>query len=269
MDEVLRPGEMKPKGSSHQQVERAFDVIELPSRGKLYNGTTLEGRREIEIYYLTAKDEDILTSPNLVQSGKMIDYLMKSVLKDKTINPDDLLLGDRNMILVWLRSTGYGEDYPVIIKCKECGETFNHTFDLSKMNPIYLEIDPDENNHFTHTLPASKKIVKFRLLTCGDETAIMDSNETKKKKMNQIIDSTGSLRLMKTIVSIDGSSDPIYLKSFIENMSAKDSRSLREYINSIEPGIDMKQEVTCLHCGNKEYEVAQIRPNFFWPDYGV
>lgn len=266
MDEVLRPGEIKPKSSSNQMDIRPFDFVEFPSRGKLYNGTTLEGKTGLDLFYLTAKDEDILTSENLIKSGLMVDYLLKNTIKDKSINQEDLIIGDRNTLLIWLRSTGYGEQYPVQIMCRECEEKYIHNFDLSKLETKYLEEDPDENGLFSFTLPSSKKLVKYKLMTVRDENEITSISQDKKRKMNQKVDTMGYLSLLKTIVSIDGNADQLAVRNFVDYMPLRDSKALRDHISKIEPGLNMIQTVACEHCGARSEEMVPIRPNFFWPD---
>ena len=264
MSDILK-GEMKPK-SSTTGMEIPFDVIELPSGGKLYKGTTLEGKSSLEVQYLTAAQEDILTSPNLLQSGKILDVLIKSVLKDKSINPAELLLGDRNMIVTWLRSTGYGEEYIVELSCQSCGHSFENTFDLSTLDVKELEKDPDEDGLFSCKLPVRKNEVKFSLLTSGDELNIMKKIEDRKKITKSQITNASTIRMKYIVKSIDGNSDQMFISNYIDSMPVKDSRFLRKMINELEPGIVMSQLVTCPACGAENMEDIPIRANFFWPD---
>lgn len=264
MDEITK-GQIKPKSSS-TELETPFDVVELPSKGKLYKGTSLEGKDSIEVKYLTATEEDILTSPNLLQSGKVLDVLVKSVLKDKTIKVEDLLLGDRNMILVWLRSTGYGAEYPITLSCQSCGHEHTHEFDLGGLDIKYLEEDPDEDGLFSCTLPLRKNTVRYKLLTAGDELAIVKKIEDRKKLTNSVVDNTTTIRMKFLIFDIDGNSDPSFVARYVDTMPVKDSKFLRQEIGKVEPGIIMEQDVTCPSCGDSNKEVIPIRANFFWPD---
>lgn len=264
MDDVLK-NEGKPL-SPPTGFDVPFDVVELPSKGKLYKGTSLEDKETIEVHYLTAKEEDILTSPNLIQSGKILDVLVKSVLKDRTIVAEDLLLGDRNTILVWLRSTGYGENYPIEISCQTCGHGFVNEFDLSSLDMNYLSVDPDEDGTFTTTLPVRKNEVKFKLLTARDEAKILRKVEDMKKLSKSPVNSTATVRMKQSIVEVDGNSDPMNISRFVETMPVKDSKAFRSEVEKIEPGIDMHQEVACPSCGARHREVIPIRANFFWPD---
>lgn len=264
MNEYTNPELIKGKSAGQVEYSRPFDVVDLPSKGLLYEGA-LKDKKQVEVFYLTAREEDILSSPNLLRTGKMVDALFASALKEK-IDPSTLLVGDRNVILVWLRSTGYGSEYPVRINCRSCDTPFEHEFDLSKLEVNYLERTPDEGNLFYFTLPNSKKTLKFSFLTGKDEAEIVETINARKSKTSSSVDAMVTLRMLKMIKEIDGISD---IKSFIENMSARDSREFRKFSNSIEPGILMKQEVKCPHCGAISEEQIPIQPNFFWPDIGI
>lgn len=267
MNEVFKPGEIKPKASANQ-FEVPFDSISLPSRGILYKNGTLAGKDSVEVHYLTAKEEDILTSPNLIQSGRMLDILLKSVLKDKTIEPGDFLLGDRNAIIIWLRSTGYGEKYPIRVVCKECGEKYENEFDLNKLEERELTEEPDQDGLFFMTLPSGKEI-RFRLATAKDELDIIKKAEELKKKVGSNIDKSNSLTLKTIIMEVDGDGNKTTVSNFVDSMSAKDTKAFKTYMESIEPGILMVQEATCVHCGETNKEVIPIKENFFWPDSRV
>jgi hypothetical protein len=262
----MNPADIRPKGSD-SETQLPFDIVTLPSRGLLYRGP-LEGKESIEVYYLTAIHEDILTSPNLLQSGKMIDVLLKNVIKDKDVLPGRLLLGDRNAILVWLRSTGYGSDYPVKIRCRACGEAYDYEFDLAELDIKSLETPPDENGLFEYFLPISKKKIKFGLMTGDDDNSIAKIIASKKSK-NITIDNTLTLKMAYMIKEVDGNADETYIKQFVERLPVKDSRTFRQHLNDIEPGIIMEQDATCSFCGNVAKEVVPIQPNFFWPDVRI
>ena len=263
MDDVLRD---EKNQSSSSTFDIPFDVIDLPSRGKLYKGTSLDGMESLEIHYLTAKEEDILTSPNLIQSGKLLDVLLGSVLKNKKINPEDFLLGDRNTILVWLRNTGYGEEYPIPVQCSHCDHEFVNTFDLSNLDIKELEIDPDEDGLFTCVLPVRKNTIRFTLLTAGDEKKIQRKIEDTKKITRTPVNPASTFRMRFAIKEVDGNSDPTFIAKYVDTMPVKDSRAFRMKFSDIEPGTVMKQEMTCPECGERGDEHIPIRSNFFWPD---
>lgn len=268
MDDVLKRGEIKPK-SSNEEYTIPFDVIPLPSRGLLYTDECLAGKETVECQYLTAIQEDILTSPNLLQSGRMLDALMTSVLRDKRIDSSKLLLGDRNAIVIWLRSTGYGCEYPVQLKCRSCGKEWVHEFDLSKLEMKFLEVEPDSSKLFTFTMPQTKTTIRFKLLTSEDELGILKKVEAIQKKQGSPVDNTMSLKMAASIVEVNGESNPLAVKRFVECLPVKDAKSFRDYVNKIEPGITMSQDCECTSCGNISTEVIPIRGNFFWPDSGI
>jgi hypothetical protein len=268
MDEILKSAEIKPK-SSNVEYAIPFDIVHLPSAGLLYKDGPLAGKDSVEVHYLTAIQEDILTSPNLLQSGKMLDTLLSSVLKDKAIEPSQLTLGDRNAIIIWLRSTGYGADYPVQLRCGSCGNEHVNEFDIGALSVRELEDAPDADGLFSFELPASKAKIKFRFLTSSDEMNVLKRVEAIQKQQGSSVNHTMSLNMMASIVVVDGEQDQMLIKRFVEGMRVQDARAYRDHINSIEPGILMEQDAECPACGNVSQEVIPIRGNFFWPDSGV
>jgi hypothetical protein len=218
---------------------------------------------------MTAIQEDILTSQNLIASGKMLDALLSSVLKDKSIDPSQFTLGDRNAIVIWLRATGYGADYPVMVHCTSCDTEWKKEFDLSSLEIRELEEDPDQEGYFTINLPQTKSVVKFKFITAADEMGIIKKSEAIQRKQGSPVDHTGTLKMTAAIVEVNGSRDPLTIKSFVETMPVKDSRKFRDTLNSMEPGVIMKQECECPACGSVSTEVIPMRSNFFWPDTGV
>ena len=268
MDEVLNKAQIKPK-SSQEEFTIPFDVIPLPSKGLLYTDGPLAGAEFVECHYLTAIQEDILTSPNLIQSGKMLDVLLNSVLKDKKIDPSKLLLGDRNAIIIWLRSTGYGSEYPVGLTCSSCGKEWENEFDLGKLEIKELELIPDSEGLFSLELPRSKAKIKFKFMTAADEVSVLKKVEAIQKKQGSPIDNTMSLKMTASIVEVNGNRDSLTIKRFVETLPVKDARLFRDYVTHNEPGVIMKQECECPSCGNTSVEDIPIRGNFFWPDSGV
>lgn len=266
MNELHDPGKIRPAGSS-AEYEMPFDVISLPSKGLVYpKESSLHKKETIEINYLTAIHEDILTSPNLIQTNKMIPVLLKSVIRDRNIKVDELCLGDRNTILIWLRSTGYGPEYPVRLYCTDCGAHYEYEFNLAELDIKELEVIPDENGLFEYSLPVSKKLIKFRFLNSIDEEEINTIVTSKKKKLGTKINSTLSMKMFKIVQEVDGNEDRGFIKTFIERMPVKDSIAFRKYIQDIEPGVVLRQESKCSECGSLHEEVVPIQANFFWPD---
>jgi hypothetical protein len=242
--------------------EVPYDIIPLPSKGRLYPGKP----ESVEVEYLTAMDENILTSPNLLRSGKFLDVLLKRKIKSKNIDPEQLLSGDRNAILIWLRATGYGEKYPVIGVDDE-GEEFETEVDLTKLKTKEIGAEPDENGLFDFELPMTKKKIKFRLLTVKDEDDISKRNDAQEKRKSEFTD-TLTHKLGLHIMSVDGKTDKQWIHNYVRVMPARDSLALRKYISGIEPGIDLNVEVAGPG-GEPVTTFLAIGPDFFWPDFGV
>jgi hypothetical protein len=237
-------------------------VIPLPSQGVLYPGK----KPTVEVEYLTAMDENILTSPNLLQTGKFIDVLLKRKLRDKSINLKDLLIGDRNSIIIWLRATGYGEKYPVVV-LDENGDEFETEVDLTTLKQKPIGAEPDENGLFDFVLPMSKKQIKFRLMTVKDEEELSKRNELQEKRKAEYTD-TLTHKLGMQIMSVDGRTDKEWIFNFARVMPARDSLALRTYMNEIEPGVDLKVSVEGPG-GDPVETFLVIGPDFFWPDIRV
>jgi len=243
------------------------ELVPLPSMGKVYHPESpLHGLEMIEIKAMTAKEEDILTSRALLKKGTVITELIKSCLINRSIDPLQLLSGDRNALMVAIRITGYGPEYNVELECPECGVKSPHAFDLSALPIQRLEIEPVQTgmNLFEYELPYSKKKVRFKFMTGRDEEEIMVMNE-KQKKMALGTESNVTTNLLYSIVSVDGITDRSKIAAFIKMMPARDSLALREYIRINEPGIVMRQDTTCPACGHSEEVGMPLGVTFLWP----
>lgn len=248
-------------------LEIPVETVPLPSGGRVYPPTSaLHGRETVEIKSMTAREEDILTSRALLKKGTVISELIKSCMTDKTINPVDLLTGDRNALMVAIRITGYGAEYDVELECNECNNKAPRTFNLGELPIRRLEISPVEEgaNLFEFMLPHSKKAVRFRFLTGRDEEDILATSE-KQKKLGLQGEASVTTNLQYSIVSIEGIADKGKIGNFIRNMPARDSLALRNYIRENEPGITMRQDVSCPACGHSEEVVMPIGVGFLWP----
>jgi hypothetical protein len=240
--------------------EAPFDVLPLPSRGLLYPGRP----DSVKVEFLTASDENILTSPNLIRSGKVLDILLQKKIKSSEIPYEQMLVGDRNAIMIWLRATGYGEMYPVKMTDPATGEEFETEIDLSALGTKQLSAQPDENGEFSFDLPRSKKKIKFKLLTVADETAISKKTEQRNKATKSLISNALTYRLQAQIKEIDGNRDPNVIAKFIEVMPAYDSLKFREYSDEIEPGVELEVEVE--GPSGPFRSPFTIGLNFFWPN---
>jgi len=247
-----------------------LELVPLPSSGKVYPpGSSLYGSDAVEIRPMTAREEDILTSRALLKKGTVITELIRSCLVDRSINPNDLLGGDRNALMVAIRITGYGADYKVDLECAECNVKSPHEFNLGELPIRRLELEPvvQGANLFQFVLPYSKKLVKFRFLTGRDEEEIVTMGE-KQKKLGLSGESLVTTNLMYAIVSIDGVEDRAKINNFIKHMPARDSLALRNYIRDNEPGVIMKQETSCPSCGYTGEVAMPLGVNFLWPSAG-
>jgi hypothetical protein len=248
--------------------EIPVESVPLPSNGIVYPPESpLHNKETVDIRAMTAREEDILTSRSLIKKGTVITELIKSCLIDRRIQVQDMLAGDRNAVMISLRVTGYGADYNVEIDCPKCNNKTKHEFDLGSLPIKRLGIEPiaPGQNVFEFKLPVTKKTVHFKFLTGRDEEEINTIQERTKKQGAQA-DNLVTTRLQYSIVAIEGKTDRSSINGFIRNMPARDSMSLRKFIDSHEPGIDMKGEFDCSSCN----EVSEVRiplgASFFWPD---
>ena len=239
------------------------DTIELPSKGVFYPNK----QTHIKIKHLTAEDENILTSPELIRSGKVLDVLLDNAIVDNSLAAEDMLVGDRNAALLYLRKEGYGDDYEVKMTCPKCSEEFRDTVLISELKYKSLEKMPDESGLFSVVLPKTKWAVKFRLLNGKDEAFLTKKAEVPKKtKKNVSYSQLLTERYVLQIMSINGNSDKLQIKKAVTNMPIGDSLFLREYIRTVEPGIDMESNFTCKHCGETFEDTVPINAKLFWPN---
>lgn len=244
-----------------QESNEPYDVIPLPSRGLFYENK----KSSIKVSYLTAADENILLSQNLLKSGKALDVLLERKIMDKDIRHNQLLPGDRDAIFMFLRTTGYGHIYPVKLRDPKTGEEFEYEVDLSNLKYKEL-VEPDMNGEYQIQLPLSKSLVKFRMLTTKDLSDIEEGEEKKKKMMKFYLDETVTKRLERLIMEIDGDRDKSRIAQFISRMKIGDSVAIRKAYSNNEPGIDMNLEVEA-PSGEFFRTSIPISPSFFWPDF--
>lgn len=243
-------------------------IAPLPSNGLIYPADhPCSGKEELEILGMTVGSEDILTNRVFIKKGSVITKLIESCLLDKTIDVNSLISGDRNTLMIAIRITGYGNEYNLSMNCPSCDTRQEITVDLNTLNIRHLKISPvaPGANQFEFTLPMSKRKVVFKFLTGSEEEEIIAEMEAKKKKGIQE-DKMISSRLFRSIVSVDGISNKVQLGQFIKIMSAGDSLKLRKYIDTNEPGIEMKVDFTCKSCDHFEVLGLPLSAEFFWPN---
>ena len=269
-------GEEPPVQQQPQQAEQTLqfvtptEFVELPSRGAFYPAEhPLHKVEVIEIRHMTAKDEDILTSSALLKKGIAIDRFLQNIIVNKSINIADLLVGDKNAILVASRISGYGAQYDANISCPSCGSTVEFGFNLVECGLTSLDdceelgVQLTENNTFIIHVDKSNMDVEVRLLTSRDEVYLLQVAEKKRKK--KLPESNLTDQLRRIIVSVNGNSDPRYVASFIEHMPAIDSRRLRTIYQQVVPNIDMSHDFTCPDCDHEGEVNVPFGTNFFWP----
>jgi len=237
--------------------ELPTETIELPSKGLLYPEGSELAKGTVEMKYMTAREEDILTNQSYIQKGTVLDKLMKSLIISK-INYDELLIGDKNAIMVAARVLGYGKDY----KFNYDGE--EQTVDLSLLENKELNEDlfKSKTNDFIFKLPHSGNDVTFKLLTHKDESDISRELEGL-KRINKDSSPELTTRLKYLITSVNGEREKKDIRDFVDNyLLARDSRALREYVKEIQPDVDL----TFFPDGHESGVNIPIGVSFFWPD---
>lgn len=232
------------------------EVVELPSKGLIYPKDNPLSSGKIEMKYMTAKEEDILTNQSYIQDGTVLDKLLQSLIVSK-INYNDLIVGDKNALLVASRILGYGSEYTFNYGGKE------YTVDLSTLDNKYFDeslITPGENE-FNYTLPSSGTKLTFKILTSADDKKI-DAEIKGIKKVNKNASPELTTRLKYLITSVNGDRETKTIRDFVDNyLLARDSRALREYIKQVQPDVNLN------FTDDSGEEVAiPINLNFFWPD---
>ena len=233
------------------------ETVELPSKGLLYPEDSELAKGVVEIKYMTAKEEDILTNQAYIKNGTVLDKLLKSLIVSK-INFDELLIGDKNAIMIAARILGYGSEYSF----DYLGES--HTVDLSQVEnkPLKEELFKDGTNEFEFTLPKSGNVVTFKILTHKDEQDINRELEGL-KKINKDGSPELTTRLKHIITSINGDREKKSIREFVDGyLLAQDSRALREYLKEVQPDVDL----TFFPDGSDDRVNIPIGISFFWPD---
>lgn len=242
------------------------EEVSLPSKGLIYPADSPLAKGFVEMKYMTAKEEDILTNESYIKKGTVIDKLLQSLIVTP-INYNDLVIGDKNALLIAARVLGYGKDYTIKFNFK--GEEKSHTIDLAELEDKELKEEhllKPNHNEFSFTLPTLKKEVTFKLLTHLDEEKIREEI----KGLKRVKSDSGELttRLKYIIQSIDGDYDKKTIREFIDTqLLARDSRALREYITQIQPDVDMTFDYEDEITGEIQRGVnVPLNINFLWPD---
>ena len=233
------------------------ETIELPSKGLLYPEGHPLSNGTIEVKYMTAKEEDILTNQNYISNGTVLDKLLKSLIITE-FDYNDLVIGDKNAVMIAARILGYGAEYKFHYNGVE------ETVDLSEIDnrPLDESLYIKGQNEFSFKLPTSDNTITFKFLTHGDEVKINRELEgLKKLKKDESPELTTRLKYM--ITSINGDSEIKMIREFIDQaFLARDARAFREYIQKIQPDVDL----TFFPSTSTKSISLSIGINFFWPD---
>ena len=240
------------------QYKLPTEVIQLPSRGLLYSKESPLSSGSLEMKYMTAKEEDILTNQSYIRTGVVIDKLLESLIVTPNVNYGDLLVGDKNSIMVAARVLSYGKDYEVQYRGRQ------HVIDLSTLKEKAIDYSKLESgkNEFTFDSPTTSDTLTFKILTHRDETSIEKEVEGL-KKINKDNSKEVTTRLKHMITSVNGERGQAEIREYIDNyLLAKDARALRELYSSISPDVDL----TFYPEGGEEGVSIPIGIDFFFPD---
>lgn len=236
------------------------EMVELPSKGLLYPEGHPLADGKIEMKYMTAREEDILTNQNYIKNGTVIDRLLKSLIVTE-VNYDDILVGDKNAIMVAARILSYGKDYQA-----QVGDTVE-TFDLSTFENKELDesLYRRGENAFEFRLPHTDNLITFKLLSHGDEKRI-EQEVRGLQKINKDNITEATTRLKHIITSVNGSSEKKDIREFVDyGLLARDARALREEYARVSPDLDLRVYYTDSN-GVDQEATLPITVNFFWPD---
>ena len=245
------------------------EEVTLPSKGLLYpEGSPLK-KGVIEMKYMTAKEEDILTNINLIKSGTVLDKLLQSLIVTP-IDYKNLLVGDKNAILIAARILGYGPEYDIMLNHPETGIESKATIDLTELEDKEIDVSTsiEGRNEFSFTLPTSKKEITFKLLTHEDETKIEQEIKGLEKLNRRGFE--GTTKLKHVILSIEGNYDKKTVREFIDNaFLARDSRALRNHIKDISPDVTLQANAVFEDGAVESNVMFPLGSDFFWPDAGI
>jgi len=238
-----------------------YDIVELPSKGIYYPNK----KKTLKVSYLTAADENILTSPNINRGIEVLDFLLKSKILDKDIDVTQLAECDRQAVFIFLRNTAFGSEYKFTLEDPKTKEKFEIVEDLSILTTKEIEEIPDENSEFTTTLPKSGKKIKIKLLSPKEEEEIRKSIEAYK---GQKVPPSITKRLERLVVEIDGDRDSMSISQQINMLPILDSQYIRKFSEKIQPGLNLNRESVSPSGEVVKYTI-EFGFNFFRPFFGV
>lgn len=260
---VFNPAEFEKTMSRETDPDlmTSYESIKLPSKGMFYQN----GISEVNVEYMTSRDEDLLTTPSLIENGTVIDLLLRRKIKTSGINPEDLLPGDRNAIILFLRISSYGPDYAVQVNDPRTGMPFKTTVDLARLRHKEIEEQPDQFGHFQVELPMRKKIATIRLLTSGEDTIIFKKAEAYKEASGEEFSQYSTMKLKASVVAINEKTDRSYIDKFVDAMPALDAYTIRRKLMDVSPDVDMDYEFTAPDKIFKFKAGLTVGIDFFFP----
>tara|TARA_R100000900_G_scaffold138258_1_gene117173 strand:- start:514 stop:1365 length:852 start_codon:yes stop_codon:yes gene_type:complete len=269
----------EPAEAPQQPVEKAFDplsfvapteFVDLPSKGNYPETHPLHGKEVIEMRFMTAKEEDILSSQTLLKKGLAIERMLDSLIMNKAIKAQDLLVGDRNALIIAARISGYGANYKTQIGCPSCGTRTHFDFDLTNQKihesseSEQLNLKKLPNGNFTTKMPYSGFNIEFKLLDGKDEQMLTKlAADKKKRKMTETI-LTDQFKQM--IVGIEGHSDRSIIARYVDNMPTLDSTQLKACYKVASPDVKVSSDFECNSCGYSQEMEVPFNTDFFWPN---
>lgn len=240
------------------------EFVELPSKGLYYpEGHSLHGKDTIEVRLMSAKEEDILSNKSLLKKGHAIDRLLSSLIVDRTINVDDLFVGDKNALLIAIRISAYGPEYKTLMVCPQCEHKFENNFDLETIKRKETIEELNADGTFPLTLPKTKASVVCKLLTGRDEKYLAAAMETKRK--HKLLETPMTDQLKALLISVNGDSDKGTVGKFVESLPTLDSRFLRTEYAKMVPDVDTNFSVVCPQCDADSEVSMPLAAEFFWP----
>ena len=247
------------------------EFVDLPSQGNFYSPDhPLHGKDCVEIKQMTAKEEDILTSRTLLKKGVALERVIASLIVDKNIDPDSLLIGDKNAIIIATRVAGYGADYTTSVNCPECGVAQSYCFNLNTATIVHggeletYDVIHNENGTFNVTLPNTGLVITFKMLTSKDEKNLLQGVTTDRKKKD--MERNVTRQLAQIIVAVNESSEPQVVNYVVENLPSLDARHLRLAYRDVAPHVDLTQIFECSECDYAQEMEVPLTADFFWPD---
>ena len=247
-----------------------YEIIQLPSKGIYYSEQSPLSSGKIMIKLPTAKEQDILTSRNLIQNDIVLEQFLRAIILTPGVQVEDLLTGDMNYLLYAARVLTYGSILEMEYECQNplCKNIAKHSIDISKFQPKEVQMDEQHrgNRQFEFILPYSKRTIILQLSDGHLQKKIKEQLNKSKKLFKDKIDRTLTTRYKYLIVDVDGNKDPKYIRQFIDKeLTSRDSLELRRFLYRVNPNIDITYKYTCQSCSRQQEVEVNIDVPFFWP----